>query len=79
MSARTKSVLHSPCPWCAHEPTVEPWHGGGPRKHRVGCENDRCHVSPSVTGPTLKEAARRWNMQQRPQVQRLTKVTLLTP
>lgn len=50
-----------PCPWCGTQPTNEPWHGGGPEKHLVGCENEDCVVSPCVTGETLHEALDHWN------------------
>ena len=50
-----------PCPFCATEPNVEPWHGGPSSKRRVGCENEDCDVQPSVCGDTYEIAARRWN------------------
>ena len=49
------------CPFCGHKPTVEPWHGGGPNKHAVGCDNRRCHATPMVVGNTKAVAIRRWN------------------
>lgn len=49
------------CPFCGGEATIEPWHGGGPKKRRVGCASDDCHVSPAVCGSTPKLAIKRWN------------------
>lgn len=50
-----------PCPFCGADAKVVPWHGGGPRKRLVGCDNDECHVQPSVCGPSRQTAVRRWN------------------
>jgi hypothetical protein len=49
------------CPWCGHEPLVEKWHGGGPRKTRVGCDNPYCPANPSVCQSTRAAAVRLWN------------------
>jgi RNA polymerase subunit RPABC4/transcription elongation factor Spt4 len=51
----------SVCPFCGDVPTVEPWHGGGPRKIMIHCESERCLVSPQVTGETPDEALSAWN------------------
>jgi hypothetical protein len=58
---RTKRGEASTCPWCGTLPFVQGWHGGGPTKVLVGCESDRCALSPCVTGETLAEALRNWN------------------
>ena len=51
------------CPFCSVEPYIQPWHGGGPEKTRVGCDNDPgCDVLPSVTGETQLEAIKLWNI-----------------
>lgn len=50
-----------PCPWCGAQPTIQPWHGGGPLKRFIGCENEDCAVSPQVTGATRGKALTAWN------------------
>ena len=49
------------CPFCGNQPTIEPWHGGGPRKRLIACQHDDCDVSPMVTGSTRGQALARWN------------------
>lgn len=49
------------CPFCGKFPEAQRWHGGGPRKTLIGCENEHCHASPSVTGSTARIAEERWN------------------
>ena len=49
------------CPFCGNVPTVDPWHGGGPRKRIVHCENEACDVCPMVTGSTRAKAVEKWN------------------
>lgn len=49
------------CPFCGGMPECEPWHGGAPTKHRVGCNHAKCHARPAVTGQTQAVAVRRWN------------------
>lgn len=53
-----------PCPFCGRQPVMEPWHGGGPMKRRIGCDSetyDECAVGPSVVGNTPRQAIERWN------------------
>lgn len=50
-----------PCPFCGCEPIMEPWHGGGVRKKRVGCDNEDCFIQPAVTGTNIKVATTKWN------------------
>lgn len=60
MTAR-KSGEAMPCPFCGAAPAIVPWHGGGPRKTSVHCDNDRCVAAPGVIGPTRAGAVRHWN------------------
>lgn len=55
-------IMPAMCPFCGEEPVVRKWHGGGPRKRIVACENDDCHVRPSVTGSNRVRAVRKWNV-----------------
>lgn len=65
-SVKPKSKIKLlPC-HCGSIPMVEPWHGGGPLKVVIGCDNDRCYDSPSVTGETLHTAQRKWNSRFKP-------------
>lgn len=57
----SRSIPLLGCPFCGCAPVVEPWHGGGPRKHAVTCDNGECPASPGVTGATKAAAIRTWN------------------
>ena len=51
-----------PCPFCGSQPTIWPWHGGGPEKRLVECpDNGQCPVLPSVSGDTRALALEAWN------------------
>lgn len=56
-----KSPFLLGCPFCGWPPTIERWHGGGPRKRRIACQTETCPVQPSVTGGTSRTAALHWN------------------
>lgn len=49
------------CPFCGEHPTMEPWHGGGKMRRRVGCDNDYCPVGPGTVGTTPARAVAQWN------------------
>lgn len=57
----TKPKNALPCPWCGTKPKMQPWHGGGPNKHLIGCDSINCEVRPSVTGESPEKAIREWN------------------
>jgi len=53
-----------PCPFCGRLPTIEPWHGGGPRKVMIQCSaeyEDECPANVSVTQETPEGALAGWN------------------
>lgn len=54
----SKQIEPLPCPFCGQLPTVQKWHGGGPRKTCVDCD---CQAGPSVTAHDRATAVRRWN------------------
>lgn len=49
------------CPFCGEIPVAQPWHGGGPRKTCIGCDNDQCDARPEVCDETPEMALRQWN------------------
>jgi len=61
MERKDKQTGMLPCPFCGLLPEIEKWHGGGPQKRMVSCRNDRCAVSPQVSGETPRAAKAVWN------------------
>lgn len=55
-----------PCPFCGAQPIIQPWHGGGPRKRLVGCDNDDCDLRPCVARSTRGKAIAAWNRRAEP-------------
>src|ERR1039458_801237 len=55
------NVVAKPCPFCGHQPVIEYWHGGGPRKRLVSCSGPSCLVQPAVCGTTRNRAIENWN------------------
>ena len=49
------------CPFCGHSPRIQPWHGGGPMKRAVFCDDELCSVQPITTGSTKARALKNWN------------------
>lgn len=52
-----------PCPFCGAQPFIKAWHGGGPMKRAVTCNNfdGGCLALPLVTGATRRAALEAWN------------------
>lgn len=53
-----------PCPFCGGPATVVKWHGGGPLKTCVSCEDENglsCRVAPSAVANSFEEALDCWN------------------
>jgi len=48
------------CPFCGSSPEIQYWHGGGPEKRHIGCNNSRCDVNPGVTGENERSAISKW-------------------
>jgi hypothetical protein len=48
------------CPWCGTAPVMQRWHGGGPEKRMLGCDNLDCRLAPAVCGETPEEAIIHW-------------------
>jgi hypothetical protein len=61
MTGLLSVLLALPCPFCGVQPEIQPWHGGGPRKHLISCHEETCRVSLSVTGATAQQAIKYWN------------------